>query len=81
MPVDSLTPLLPEHLYTIQEVATLLRLRYHAARMFLNNHIPRRYHIRAGNRKLIPLHALVRAFNKAWTCPHCNKDLRDMPVI
>lgn len=75
-----LTPLLPEHLYTVREIAALLRLRYDAARMFINRQVPRQFHIKAGSRKLIPLHALTRAFYKAWTCPHCGGDLRDEAV-
>lgn len=79
-PPESLTPLLPEHLYTINDCATLLRLKYAATRGFINKHIPKQYHIRAGGRKLIPLHALTRAFYKAWTCPHCGGDLREEPI-
>ena len=77
---EPLIPLLPEHLYTINDCATLLRMKYEATRKFLNRSIPRRYHIRAGGRKLIPLHALTRAFYKAWECPHCGGDLRNEAV-
>lgn len=79
-PPEPLTPLLPEHLYTIQDVATLLRLKYDATRKFIQKKIPRQYHIKAGARKLIPLQALTRALYKAWTCPHCGGDLRDEAV-
>lgn len=79
-PPDSLTPLIPEHFYTINDVATILRLKYTAARGWLARNIPKQYHLRVGGRKLIPLHALVRGMYKAWTCPHCGGDLRNEAV-